>query len=273
MYDSQLYPVSSTSRLELHSSLYLTLPHVKEILLNQPSDSTDQERRIWIRNRIQDNRQDIISDILTLQTKIKKDLARKVLLKDGKSVALVDDWDDAQLHEQLDRPEVYFRCTNCQPDTTYPFSDVVTHACASNDKGEKAFRNRYSGIPDSMCIPTEWQPDRIEVADGFKGVHDALQSIARTQHTGKFTGAAAARNPFKFPSSQTTVSTDHRWTFQCKLEACPMQSYMRLHNFVSEQLSEKKRLQSLCSQSYLAADSPHRQTYSRRKNDSETAVR
>ncbi|KAK9894020.1 hypothetical protein P389DRAFT_174019 [Cystobasidium minutum MCA 4210] len=259
MYDTLL---ASASRLQYHESLYFTLPTVKQFLLNAPDDLDNVERRTWIRTRFTEERAAIISDLTALRTRIQKDLVRKWLLAEDKSVASLDEWSNAKMQEILDRPEVYFICTSCDAQHIATWTQIAAHACISNDKGERYYRNRERGIQDSTCIPCGWQSDRIELAGGFKGLHDLLETIARAKHTESV--VSATRNPFVFPSSHSALVNDTRWFFECKVEGCNI-GYQRLSAtllHLAKHVREGKAILQQLSEDYKpVAKAPTYSTY------------
>lgn len=216
--------------MRLENGHYLSLPRVKAILLNQPEDMADSERPQWTRNQLLEMADDLESDLVALCHTIKKDLVRKVLLRDGKSVAKLDSWDNAKLQEILDKPDVWFNCTECKEHSSTPWNGVALHACTANAKGEKHYGNRAKGWPDKACIPIGWQPDTVELADGFKGLHTLIETLARAKHDEN--GVLHMESTFRFPSSHSAMALDHRWKFECGGGFCWM-SCARLKEFVS----------------------------------------
>lgn len=204
--------------LRYHESLFLTLPTVKQIILSAPHNLDSFARRTWLRTRLTEERAPIVQDVGSLRSKIMKDLVRKWLLAEGRSVATLEDWSDAKLQEMLSKPEVYFTCTACDAKHITNGANIAAHPCTANDLGEKSYRNREWGIKDSACIPSGWQSERVELAEGFKGLYDLLESSARAKHTE--TVDSISRNPFRFPSSHSAIASDARWYFECKVEGC-----------------------------------------------------
>ena len=188
-----------TNNMKLESGHFLSLPKIKDFLLEQPTEMTQQERRQWARDKTSDLGDALESDLVAVCTTIKKDLVRKLLLKDGKSVAKLDSWTNAKLQELLDKPDVWFECTSCKGGkTSFSWLDIATHPCSANEKGEHRYGDRRVGFPDTACIPVGWQSDVVELASDFKGLYTVLESAARAKH--EESGLSTANHPFRFPS-------------------------------------------------------------------------
>lgn len=229
--------MSLTNDMDLDIGHYLSLPKIKAILMEQPEDMAESERTHWVRDRMSDLGSDLETDLVALCHTIKKDLVRKVLLKEGKSVAQLDSWDNAKLQEVLDKPDIWFRCISCKYDPhpeVSPGRMIPGHACTANQKGEKRYGDRAKYFPDSACIPVGWQSDSVELADGFKGLHSFLEGLARAKHN-ENTPSALAEATFRFPSSHSAIALDHRWKFKCGGGFCYTSSYTsnRLKDYVS----------------------------------------
>lgn len=221
--------------MKLDSAHFLSLPKIKDFLLEQPSEMTLQERRQWARDKTSDLGDALESDLVAVCNTIKKDLVRKLLLKDGKSVAKLDSWSNAKLHEMLDKPDVWFECTSCKTArNTFSWLDIAAHACTANEKGERNYGNRRIGYPDAACIPVGWKSDSVEFAGSFKGLYNVLEAAARAKQ--EESGLSTATNPFRFPSSHSAIALDQRWKFKCILGVC-WTGYTRLADIVSSDLS------------------------------------
>lgn len=269
---------NATSNMKLDQGHLLSLPKVKEYLLEQPADMTITERRVWISTKVAEAEEVIESDLIALCHTIKKDLVRKLLLKDGKSVAKLDSFTSAKLQELLDKPEVYFTCTQtCNAaKKTYNWIEIANHACTANSMGEKNYGDRRKGLALTACIPVGWQPDVIELAEGFKGLYTVVEAVARAKHLAS--GVSLASNPFSFPSSQSAIVSDHRWKMKCALTTC-WTGFCRLNDIVSRDRCHVLpsnvlicfrtwQISSLTSQSILSKRKPLSRDWAKRINPS-----